>query len=105
MQHQRVGAEQLDETAALGGAVTFIELNGSEIGEEQNARRLRAHFEGRQLLGRFDERATRAQPHGQTVLLRDAREASVDFACFRRAAGHARYEQRRGEPAAEKLAR
>ncbi len=105
MQHQCVGSEELDETAALGGAVTLIELNGTEIGKEQNAWGLRAHFEGRQLLGRLDERASRAQPHGQTVLLRDARQTRVDLARLRRAAGHARDKQRRGEPPAEKLAR
>ena len=56
VQHERVGAQQLDEPAAIVCAVTLVELHGAEIGEQQHLRRERADVERFERFRRLEQR-------------------------------------------------
>ncbi len=105
VQHQRIRAEQIDESAAIVGAVTLFSCTAPRLASSTtsgaSARTSNVSSESSDSISARPEPRPIASPYS----LGDAGQASVDAARFGRSAGHARDEQRRRHRAPEELCR
>ena len=80
VQDQRIGLDHLDCTPAVIDRVAVVELDGAQVGEEQDIRRDVPHPEGVRGLGLLQARALRAQAHRDAARLRASSQVAIDDA-------------------------
>ena len=97
MQDQRVRLDHIDGAAALVYRVAIVELDGAQVGKEQQVGRHIAYAKRSTHFAAFDTGTLAAHTHSQALLLRRLGQVAVDQARLFGAAGHRAYQDGRAD--------